>query len=343
MGNAKRVGIRQIANALSLSTCTVSRILNDKLGGAKYREETIARVRNKAAELGYRPNLVARSLVSGSTRTLGLCVGDIANPMFAEFTAHFERAAMGAGYATFTCNIGEDPATEIKYVDMLLSRGVDALVVSPATADVADMISRAAARGCRVVLFDRAPAEPAVSTVLVDNRAAMKGLAARALALGHTRVGVITGSPDDAALVARLEGVRDAVREAGLDAARALATTPPLSTTVEAGAEGMRVLWAERPRPTFVLALANVLSLGGLSAARELGILLGEELSFAGFDDFPGATLMRPQVTVVAQPVRELAEACAQLACTEPGGEVSHQVLKTTLHWRASVQPIGAT
>ncbi|MBN1670308.1 MAG: LacI family DNA-binding transcriptional regulator [Kiritimatiellae bacterium] len=337
--NRSKVGIRQIADSLSLSICTVSRILNDRMGGAKYRAETVERVRRAAAQMGYRPDLVARSLVSGKTHALGLCVGDIANPMFAEFAAHFERTAMQAGYATFTCNIGEDPETERRYVDMLLARRVDALILSPASPDLSALVARAQRRGCRLVVFDRCPAEAGVPRVLVNNRDAMRELTTRALALGHQRVGVIGGNPHDAALRARLEGVKAALRSAGLAVRHALlAAEGAGSTTAESGAEAMRRLWSAPERPTLVLALANVLSIGALSSARALGIRIGEEFSFAGFDDFPGAELMTPPITVVSQPVRRLAEACVRLACGATPGPPEHVELEAALRWRESVR-----
>jgi LacI family transcriptional regulator len=335
------VGIRQIADSLSLSVCTVSRILNDTMGDAKYRKETIERVRRAAEEMGYRPNMVARSLVSGKTHTIGLCLADIANPVFGEFAALFERDAARRGYATFVCNAGEDPAAERRYVDMLVSRRVDALVISPVGKDVRRLKRIANAPHCRVVLFDRCPGGVHAPSVQVNNRNAMRDLASRCLALGHERVGVIMGSPADSSLALRLGGIRDALKAKGLRASSLVTSKGTGATTVEGGAKGMRHICKKRTRPTLVLALSNVLSMGALAAAKELGIRIGEDLSFAGFDDFPGADLMTPGITVAVQPVRKMAEECVAFACASGPAKPVSKTLKAKIVWRESVRSRG--
>jgi LacI family transcriptional regulator len=333
----KRVGIRQVADSLSLSVCTVSRILNDTMGDAKYRKATIERVRRAAKEMGYRPDMVARSLVSGRTRTIGLCLADIANPVFGEFAAAFERDAARRGYATFVCNAGEDPAAEKRYVDMLVSRRVDALVISPVGRDVRRLKRLADAPHCRVVLFDRCPSGVNAPSVLVNNRNAMRDLASRCLGLGHTRIGVLTGSPADSSLALRLKGVRDALRSKGLRASSLVTAEGTGATTVEGGATGMRYIWKRKARPTLALSLSNVLSMGALGAAKELGIRIGQDVSFAGFDDFPGADLMSPGITVAAQPVAAMAKECAALACAAGPVKPVSKTLKAGIIWRESV------
>ena len=148
---------------------------------------------------------------------MGLCVADIANPLFAQFAAYFERSADELGYSTFISNTREDPQVEARYVQTLLARKVDGLVVSPVGSDLRSLRRQADAQSCRLVVFDRP--HPGVDgwSVLLNNRQAMRQLAALAIRLGHRRIGVIGGSPSDESLRLRAEGIRDALLAAGLD------------------------------------------------------------------------------------------------------------------------------
>ena len=338
----RKAGIREVAEQLSLSSCTISRILNNTMGKAKYRTETIELVRRTAQEMGYRPDMIARTLAGGKARMIGLCLADIANPMFAEFASFFERNANTAGYNTIICNTGEDPAVEQQYIQMLMSRRIDAVVISPVDQEIRPVLEHAVKAGCNVVVFDRDIRGSRFHRVQVDGRAGMAELTRRCLALGHRRIGVLAGNHRDGSLQLRLAGIRDAVLECGLDPAESLSIAASAkATTVEAGMRGMEEIVSRSSPPTLVLALANVLSIGGLTKARELGIRIGDELSFAGFDDFTWAGLMRPPITVVTQPIRKMAMACMRLASLEGGQRGERQCFSANLCWRESVRNLS--
>jgi len=339
----KPARIKDVAEALSLSMCTVSRILNDQLDGAKYNPDTIRRVRQAAREMGCRPDLLARSLASGRSRTLGLCLADIANPLFSEFAAHFERRSAAHGFSTFVSNTSEDPDIEAHYVNVLLDRRVDCLVISPVSHDVPALQQQAAGQGCELVLFDRPAEVKGVWSVQLDNRTAMAGLTKQAIRLGHRRIGVLCGSSDDASLLLRLAGVKDGVAAAGLDPAEALLTSDASATTAAAGGEGLTELLNAPNPPTVVLSLANVLSQGALQAAAQRHVTLGRDIAFAGFDDFPGAEMVQPSVTVIAVPVRRMAELCADIACGKITSGRRERSVRTKLIRRQSlIAPAGS-
>lgn len=331
---SRRVGIRDIAESCQVSNCTVSKILNGKDGGI-YPASTVERVRATARRLGYRADLVARALVAGRTGVVGLCVADIGLPFFGEFASRFEQRMDEQGCSTFICDSREDPAIEARYVATLLARRVDALVISPVDAGIAPALQAATAGGCTVVLFDRDLPGERFGRVLADNRRAMAELATRCLALGHRRVGVLCGREGDSSLAERLLGIRDAIAGVGLDE-RALAYAGS-ATSLAAGREGLCALLAQTRPPTLVLSLAGVLTLGALESCHRLGLTLGRDLSLAGFDDFQAASLVPPGISVVTNPVIELADACAHLA--GGGADEATSPIRSTVLWRGSVQP----
>lgn len=335
MGSTRRsgrVGIRDIAAQCRLSTCTVSKILNGKESAA-YPSATVERVRRAAATLGYRADLVARALVAGRTGVVGLCVADIGNLFFGEFASRFEQRMDEQGCSTLICNTREDPAIEARYVTTLLARRVDALVISPVDPRIAPVLQAAADDGCTVVLFDRDLPGHDFHRVLADNRTAMAELVGRCLALGHRRIGVLRGREGDSSLEQRLLGVHDALAAAGLGPTALSVAQGP--TTPEAGRQGLTELLSRAQPPTLVLSLCSALTIGALEGCQTMGITLGRDLSLAGFDEFQAARLVPPGITVVTNPVADLADISARLA----GGDMSAVApAVSTVLWRGSVQ-----
>lgn len=332
-GRPHRVGIRDIATHCKVSTCTVSKILNGK-GLGIYPEVTVERVQSAAAKLGYRANLVARALVAGRTGIVGLCVADIGLPFFGEFASRFEQRMDEQHYSTFICDSREDPVIEARYVATLLARRIDALVISPVDAQIVPALEAAAAAGCAVVLFDRDLPGTHFSRVLADNRRAMAELTTRCLALGHRRIGVLRGRAGDSSLDERLNGVRDALGTVGLD--ETALTFAGDATTPAAGRKGLCDLLARPRPPTLILSLSGALTVGALESCARLGLTLGRDLSLAGFDDFQAASLVSPGISVVTNPVNELADGCSSLIL-EPEKNLIR--VRSQVNWRGSVQP----
>lgn len=329
----RRPGIREIAQLCNVSTCTVSKILNDK-GIGIYPDTTINRVRSAAASVGYRANLVARSLVAGRTGIVGLCVGDIAQSFYADFASRFEQLVNDQTFSTFICNSREDATIESRCVSVLLDRRIEALVISPVDAQIIPTLQEAAKNGCNVILFDRDFPGNGFSRVLADNRRAMADLTSRCLALGHRRIGILRGRKDDSSLNDRLSGVVDALSSVGLD--ESALTFAGESSTVAAGNRGFCDLLARPRPPTLVLSLSGTLTIGALESCARLGLSLGKDISLAGFDDFQAASLVNPGISVVKNPIAQLAEACSRLVIERSCETIT---VESTVIWRGSVQP----
>jgi LacI family transcriptional regulator len=316
------------------------------------------RVRAAAEQLGYRPNVLARSMVTGSTRTLGVVVSDIENPFFSNMLRGITDVAGEAGYEVVIVNTDEDGTIERDAVRTLLERRVDGLLVSPAVDGDPGHLHRALAGGVPVVLLDRLVLGVAADSVGIDNRNAAWSATRRLVEAGHTRIGLVTGDaaeghPALARIVAegvetafggttglRVAGYRDALLEAGLPLDPTLLAAQGLRP--EDAVHATRRLLALPDPPTALIGLDSLLTLGILQALEELALRWPEDVSVIGFDDADWTEAVLPPLTVLAQPVQEIGRTACELLLRRLGGHdgrTEYHWLPTSLVERASVGP----
>jgi LacI family transcriptional regulator len=203
--------IREVAEHAQVSVSTVSHVINRTRFVDPATQE---RVRRAIKHLGYRPNLLARSLRRHETRTIGLLVPDNANPFFAEFARVIEDAGFAEGYSVILCNSDRSETKEEIYIDVLLSKQVDGLIVASATERI-DLLQRVLDVGVPLVVVDRNLSDLPVSQVLIGNQQGGY-LAGQYLAqLGHRRVGCIGGPSPSNPSWGRVLGFSRALAEAG--------------------------------------------------------------------------------------------------------------------------------
>jgi len=327
-----------VARLARTSVATVSAIVN---GSARVSPELAARVREAIAEVGYRPDGIARSLKKGSTQTIGLLVTDITNPFFTAVVHSVEDAAQARGYSVFLCNSDEDVAEERTYLDLLLTRRVDGLILVP-TGKAADYAGFALAPRAPVVFIDRVIPGVPVDTVTVDNVSASQAAIEYLLRLGHRRIGIVTGLPHLSTSAERLKGYRRALRKAGI------AVDPELVRQGDFRQEGAfqaaQSLLAVRARPTAIFASNNLMAIGTMLAVRAAGLSCPEDVSLACFDDFDWAGVFHPRLTVLRQPTAEIGQRAMALLLERLGGAKNgsaphHIALKAELVVRDSCAP----
>ena len=292
--------IADVAARASVSTATVSRVLAG-LGGA--RPETRARIVAAAQELGYRPSGVARSLKLRTTRTLGLVITDIGNPFFPELVRAVEDAARERGFAVLLCNAAEDAEREAAYLELLAGRRVDGVVI--ASSGVGERHSAwLTTAPIPVVLVNCASATASLPTILSDNRRGGALAVEHLLALGHRRIGHVTAPARNEAAADRLQGARDAMRSAGLDA-RTLVVVEG-DGHVAGGAAAATQLLARDPSITGVFAYNDLTAIGAIRGIRAFGLDVPHDVSVVGFDDVDLAAYADPPLTTVAQRTAEM-------------------------------------
>jgi LacI family transcriptional regulator len=301
--------IADVATRAGVSTATVSRVLSG-VGGA--RPATRERVVEAARELGYRPSGVARSLKLRTTRTYGLIVTDIENPFFPQLVRAVEDAARDDGYAILLCNAANDPDREGAYLDLLVDRRVDGVVIAASSLGVRHREWLDAAP-LPVVLVNCSAPGVRLPSIASDNRSGGRLAAEHLVRLGHRRIGALTATPRNPDAPDRLQGVRAALKAAGLDPAAMPVATGDAG--VAGGERAMRELLAAAPDTTGVVAYNDLTAIGAIRAVRASGRIVPDDVSVVGFDDVDLAAFVDPPLTTIAQSTGDMGRwAVARLA-----------------------------
>lgn len=326
--------IRDVAKHAQVSVATVSAVLNE----SKYVSAPLAeRVRHSAEALAYRPNSLARSLKTQRTQVLGLILSDITNPFFTTMVRAVEDTARHHGYTLLLGNTDEQAAKEEAYVELLRSRRVDGLILV-ASAGEHRYLPDLLARGLPVACVDRSLVHLGVDSVLTDNVAGAYQAVDHLLALGHRRIGIVTGIPKITSTDQRLAGYQQAFAERGVAIDPTLVR--PSDSTIAGGERDAAALLARPDPPTALFATNNQMTIGALRAIYARGRRCPEDVALVGFDDFEWAEVFRPRLTTVRQPVYELGRTVARLLIKRIAGRrvgpASEVVLPPTLIVRES-------
>ena len=344
--------VQDVAVRAGTSRATAARALG---GYGLVNPATAARVLAAAEELGYRANGVARSMITGRTMSVGVVVGDIGNEFFSRLVRGCTDVVRAAGYDPLLVNTDEHPAREQSAVRLLLERRVDGLLVAPASSHDGRHLREARDAGSPVVLVDRKVRRSGLDTVLVDGVTAARTAVGHLVAAGHERIGVVTGDlvgggvsgePVDPARASvsttteRLVGYHEALEDACLPREPELVRGGDFR--IDSARERAGDLLRPRDRPTAVLATDSVLALGVLLALRDLGLRCPEDVSVITFDDPPWASVVRPRLSVMAQPAYDLGAVAAERLLARLRGDAGRSrtvTLPATWHARESVAP----
>jgi len=302
--------IGDVARRAFVSKTTVSHVLN---GTRFVSEGTRQRVLQAVAELGYRPSAVARSLKTAHTGTIGLVLPDVSPQFFTDLLYGLEDVLRPAGYGLLVCHTDETSEDAAHYLELLLRQRVEGIIAAP-TSGNRDLLEQAVAWRTPVVLVDRTCAGLESPFVGVDNRSGARRGTRHLIENGHRRLGVIAGPQQVSTLVERLLGFRQALEEEGIPLPEEWIATCPAN--IEGARQAARQILSLPQRPTALFLNNNVLSLGALSAVRELGLRCPADIALVGFDDHPWAAVSDPPLTVVRQPVRRIGQVAAEMLCS---------------------------
>lgn len=329
------VTIKDIARIAGVSPSTVSRALNDS---PLINEETKARIRRIAEELGYERNELARGLVKGTSGALGLVVPDITNPFFAEIARGVSDVAHTEGFGVLLCTTEENLTREAQYLRFLRRKRVDGLILCTVTADDPNLMElfRSAVP---FVLVSRLVRGLDVPFVVGDDKMGGRLAVEHLIGLGHKRIGFIGGPPNVQSSQDRMEAYREVLQDHGLLYRPQWATFADF--TQAAGRKAAHALLRRRPRPTAIFAANDVIALGVLEAAEELGFSIPGDLSVVGYDDISYAALPRIQLTTVAQPAYEMGRIAAEYLLSIFNGKAKEK-LQHILHPRLVIRKTTA-
>ncbi len=329
--------MKDIAKLAGVSTSTVSHVINKT---RFVSEEISERVNNAAKELNYyAPSALARSLKVNRTKTIGMLVTTSTNPFFGEVVKGVERSCYHEGYSLILCNTEGDNERMRESINTLLQKRVDGLILMCSSLE-----------GERIDVFERYPDIPVVvmdwgpmlftSDKIQDNSLRGGYLAAKYLIdCGHKEVGCITGPLIKHQAQMRYEGYKRAMLEAELEFNANWIVESDFEC--EGGYQAFKKMVERGPLPSSIFVSNDMMAMGVINAANELGIQIPEQLSIIGYDDIHIAKFMSPSLTTIHQPKYRLGQAAVEtLICKldEKSDEAQVVQLEPTLVERNSVR-----
>jgi LacI family transcriptional regulator len=291
--------IRDVARAAGVSVATVSRVFNNS---GPVHEETRARVREVAGALRYSPNSAARSLITAKSNTLGVLLPDLYGEFFSEVIRGIDQTAQHNGYHVLVSS-SHETQEHIEGAIRAMRGRVDGLIVMSPDIDGSTLAANLP-DSLPVVLLNCAVDGTSYDAISVDNFGGAYAMVRHLLTTGGTRVAIITGSSRNYDARERLRGYRAALRDAGAEQQEGWEIAGDFTET--GGYRAAREIAALSPRPTAVFAANDAMAIGALSAFREVGLRVPEDIAVAGFDDIPMARYMSPPLTSVHVEISEL-------------------------------------
>jgi DNA-binding LacI/PurR family transcriptional regulator len=349
--------VQDVAKVAGVSTATAARALG---GYGSVSAAAQDRVRAAAEQLGYRPNGLARSMITGVTHSVGVVLADIENPFFYGALRGITATARGKGFDVLLANTDEDVAAERNAIAALVERRVEGLILCPTDGESRAHLDALIRTGMPIVLLDRPMRGLKVDSIGLDNHGAAVLATNHLIELGHRRIAIITGGPPESqdqlrrpqmkgverigntTFPGRAAGYRDAMLAAGIELRPEYLIANGFHRD-DAERATHELIQLEQP-PTAIIAFDSILTLGTLLALRRLTVRCPADISLVGFDDAEWAEVVSPPLSVVRQPVYDIgAKACELLLerIARPGRRISTHRLKGSFIERESTRRIG--
>ena len=310
----EKATILDIAREAGVSKSTVSLVLQ---GSGLIRPETAGKVKKAIEDVGYVYNRGAANLRKAHSNVIGMVINDLTNPFFTQIVRSLSHALHDNGRALSLCDSDHRHDLGETNLRMLVEGQVLGLIV------VGDSVPEGALRAfvkqrprVPVIVIEREYAIPQVSTLLVDSEQGAFTATMHLAERGCTRIAMITGPSSGAGSatygrVQRYEGYKRALRACGQKFDRELVVEG--NFRYESGCEAMRHLLTLRRRPDAVFSANDMMAVGAMSAIRDAGARVPDDVALVGFDDVPITALMQPALTTMAMPLRQFGESAARL------------------------------
>ena len=322
----KKITIKDIAKAANVSVTTVSFVLNDKGEKMGISKEVIKKVFKVSEEMKFKLNMIASSLRTGKTRSIGLIVEDISNQFFSDLARVIEREAIDLNYRVFYCSTGGNDERAVELVNSLLQANVDGFIITP-TENMKSTIDRLLELQCPVVLVDRYFEEQDVSHVVLDNFEGAETATHYLLKKGFRKIAFVTNSSQLIQMSLRKQGYTKALKEVGLyDESKILDLEYHISE--EERIEKISDFLSNTSEIDAVLFGANYLLLAGLQSLSKLGLKIPVDKAVISFDDHDSFRLHSPSITVLSQPIEEMGKKTIKLLMKQMSDGSNYKVVK---------------
>jgi len=320
--------MKDIARDLGVSVITISKVLrNHPDVGDETRERVLARVK----ELDYRPNLAARSLVTGRTYLVGLVVPDLLHPFFAEIAKSLSGVLRGSGYYLIVSSSEEDPDLEEEEINQLLARRLDILIIASCRSTV-DLFFRIEKQKTPYVLIDRALPGLTANFIGVDDEAVGMLATKHLIDIGCKRIAHIRG-PETSPGIRRMEGYKRALAQAGLKVSDDYIIAEPKGDveTRQRGAEAMRELLSLKSRPDGLFCFNDPLAMGTMNYALDEGLRIPEDIAVIGCGNLHYDDALSVPLSSIDQHSRRIGEEAARIALSILNSKIPPKVESVVL------------
>ncbi|MDY0076472.1 MAG: LacI family DNA-binding transcriptional regulator [Bacteroidales bacterium] len=337
---AKKVTLSSIATELKVSKTLVSLVLNGKADALAINKLTQQKVLDKARELNYKPNQVARGLRMGQTKTLGLLVADISNPFYARITRTIEHEAEKAGYSLIVCSSDESKEREIRLLKTLLNRQVDGIIMTTTQRDP-NTLHELLPHHFPLVLVDRRLAGFESNFVGVDNVLSTENAINHLIEIGHKNIGFLSLTPDYiSSLSERKAGYLQAFERHSIAVNNNYIWQLDYLKIKNKDYGQLHQFLLDHPEITAIFTANNNLAVACLSVAKKLGKKIPKDLSLITFDDVELFEYTAPALSSIAQPLEIMGQKSLHILLQQLKNDnftPQKEILATQLNLRESL------
>lgn len=337
----KKTSLSDIAKALGVSKTLVSLVLNNRGDEVGINKDTQKKVIKMARKMNYKPNMVARCLRLGASKTIGLIIPNIGNLFYARIARVIEDEAGKYGYRVMSASSDENPEKEVGLIKVLMERQIDGLILASSLKDRTEIINLRKEK-VPFVLIDRYFPQMKTNYVIVDNYHASYNVVTHLINQGFRKIGLLKITPSYLTPIrSRFEGYRDALHDHGIRFDKRLVKEIPFGGISNAMEQALPELLFKPVSADALFFLNNDLTVTGLGIINKLGLRIPQDVAIISFDDLKLFQLLYPPVTAVAQPWQEMAKEAVRVLMQEiksPGTikEKSQVILPARLEVRKS-------
>lgn len=297
--------MRDVAREAGVSVATVSRVINKTV---YVDQDTEEKVMEAIKKLNYKPNAVARSLSIKKSNIIALILPSINNPFFPKLVKAVEDVAQSKGYKVFLCNTDGDRERLVEYLDSLSQSYVDGIIINSESFKEDDL-RELKTNNIPVITTDRTLPSNLLSSISVNNRYGGQIATEHLIEIGCTQIGHLRGPKDVITADERYMGYRDTVKDFEWFAPSWVTT---VNFSVDDGYKGMKELFKKHPEIDGIFAANDLVAVGALKAASEMGYKVPEDLAIVGFDGIDITKLMIPRITTIQQPIYQIGRLAAE-------------------------------
>lgn len=307
----KKVSLKTIATEIGVSSATVSLVLNGKNQNGRVSKETSQRILDKAAELNYIPNTLAKGLKVGKSRTIGLIIADISNLFFGALALHIQNYAEEKGYTVIIGNTNEQLIEMEKLMKFLYARQVEGLIITP-TENSQFLLKRLNHNKIPFVLVDRTFPELPVNSVLINNYEISYQSTVQLIMKGCRRIGLITYKQDHYHIKERRRGCEDALKHAGI-------YDPDIMEEVRYDflksdiKRAISNLISAKEKIDGIFFTTNSISINGVKELIKNNINIQKDIQIMCFDENDAFYILPYTVPFIKQPIKEMANNAVKL------------------------------